>query len=245
MKSHFQYIALGCALLCAGLVRAEDTPAKPPQTTNDYVVVLHGMGRTPVSMMRLAHVLKEGGYEVVNRWYWSLGKEPHNLVQRLAEIVREHCPDRSRRIHFVTHSLGGIITRLYLAEHPETKLGRVVMLGPPSQGSELTDAFRKYPIYERIMGKTGTGLGTGANDLARALPPVNFELGIVAGNKSINPLYSRLIPGPDDGKVSVERAKTEGMTDFIVLPATHTWMMQRDDVAQHALHFLKHGKFER
>ena len=147
-------------------------------------------------------------------------------------------------VNFVTHSLGGILVRYYYTWHHPDDIGRVVMLGPPNQGSEVVDNLKDVPGFELINGTAGRQLGTGEDDIPKSLGPVNFELGVIAGTRSINLLLSTLLPNPDDGKVSVESAKVEGMCGFITLPVTHPFMMKNDEVIRQTLHFLKHGAFE-
>ena len=118
------------------------------------------------------------------------------------------------------------------------------MLSPPSQGSELIDAFEDSPLLRIFLGPAGVELGTDSTDIVAELPPVRFTLGVITGNLSINPFTSRLIPGPDDGKVAVDNARVEGQADFLVLPATHTFIMNRADVADATIRFLQEGRFQ-
>jgi hypothetical protein len=119
------------------------------------------------------------------------------------------------------------------------------MLSPPSQGSELVDAFADSPLLRSILGPAGSRLGTDSASIPNQLGDVRFSLGIITGDRSLNPLGSWLIPGPDDGKVGVDRANIEGAADFKVVSATHTFIMNRRDVAEEIVHFLRHGRFER
>ncbi len=212
----------------------------------DRVVLLHGLGRTSLSMLRLEMALEEQGYEVHNIGYPSREHTVEELAERyLAPALAECCADGRRRVHFVTHSLGGIVLRYYLSHHDLPGLGRVVMLSPPNRGSELADwAAEKAPVRE-LLGPAAAELGTGPESLPNRLGPVDFELGVIVGDRSLNPYFSEMIPGPDDGKVSVERAKVEGMKDFLVVPHTHTYIMMREDVIEQVVHFLEHGRFRR
>src|SRR5581483_9780319 len=148
------------------------------------------------------------------------------------------------RIHFVTHSLGGIILRQYLSTHCLDNLGRVVMLAPPNRGSEIIDRLKGNPLSRIILGPVAAELGTGADDLPRRLGALNFECGIIAGDRSLNPFLSHSLSGPNDGKVTVESAKAEGMRDFIVLHSTHTWLLWRERTVRQVHCFLKSGQFE-
>jgi pimeloyl-ACP methyl ester carboxylesterase len=218
----------------------------PVAEESDVVVLLHGLGRTDLSMIRMQNALARRGYRVANLGYPST----QHSIERLASDVlgRELeicCAEATGKIHFVTHSMGGIVLRYYLENHEQEKLGRVVMLSPPNQGSELADWVKENPLLQRVVGPSVEQLGTGPESIPRQLGPVDFELGIITGDRTLNPLFSRMIPGADDGKVSVESAKVSGMTDFLVVPASHTYIMLREDVVDQVVHFLEHGEFRR
>ncbi|OIO72479.1 MAG: alpha/beta hydrolase [Zetaproteobacteria bacterium CG_4_9_14_3_um_filter_49_83] len=211
---------------------------------NECVVLLHGLARTADSMRTLDKRLSDQGYTVVNVNYPSR-KHP---IEALAEIAVGQgiaaCEKQSAsKIHFVTHSLGGILVRFYLTMHQRDDIGRVVMLGPPNQGSEVADKLKHAPGYELINGPAGMQLGTASNDIPKLLGLVDFQLGVIAGTQSINLLLSTMLPGKNDGKVSVESAKVKGMQDFISLPVTHPFIMKNAAVIEQTIYFLKHGCF--
>lgn len=139
--------------------------------------------------------------------------------------------------------MGGILVRHYLSKNHLENLGRVVMLSPPNQGSEAVDRLSSVPGFYFLNGPSGRQLGTLKNSLPKKLGPANFEVGIITGSRSINLFLSWLIPRKDDGKVSIESAKLEGMTDFLVLPHTHVFIMKSDGVIDQILYFLKKGRF--
>jgi pimeloyl-ACP methyl ester carboxylesterase len=212
---------------------------------DDCVILLHGLGRTSRSMKKLEKSLSLQGYKVINLNYPSTRHPVEFLSEQILSKAVEQCQKQPPpRIHFVTHSLGGIIVRYYLSLHELPNLGRVVMLSPPNQGSELVDRLKKSFIYRKINGPAGQQLGTDRNSLPISLGPVNFELGVITGNRSFNLLSSMIIPGPDDGSVSVERAKVSGMKDFLVLPHSHTFIVKSRDAIGQVIYFLKYGIFK-
>jgi pimeloyl-ACP methyl ester carboxylesterase len=211
----------------------------------ECVVLLHGLARTADSMTVLEERLVAEGYTVVNVDYPSTQHPIEVLAglgvgQGIAECERR----TSSRINFVTHSMGGILVRAYLKANKRDDIGRVVMLGPPNQGSEVVDALKDLPMFELLNGPAGLQLGTGPADIPKALGPVDFELGVIAGTQSVNLLLSTLVPGDNDGKVSVEATKVERMQDFLALPTTHPLMMRNQEVIEQTVFFLRHGQFK-
>jgi pimeloyl-ACP methyl ester carboxylesterase len=208
------------------------------------VILLHGLARTDKSMGKIENALSRQGYCVTNVSYDSRVGDIETLASKAIVPALIDCPSADS-VHFVTHSLGGILLRQYLLNHSIENLGRVVMLGPPNQGSEVVDELRDFPGFGFINGEAGQELGTGANSVPRRLGPANFDLGVIAGTSSVNPILSEMIPGQDDGKVSIESTRLEGMSDHIVMDVSHTFMMRDDEVIEQVISFLQSGKFRR
>lgn len=209
----------------------------------ETVVLLHGLARNAGSMSKLAAALKQNGYFVINVDYPSTKHDIESLVDiAIQQTIVQQAPDS--KIHFVTHSMGGILVRQFLQDNELENLGRVVMLGPPNQGSEVVDALHALPGFKTINGPAGLQLSASEEGLPAQLGPANFELGVIAGSRSINLILSTMLPVPNDGKVSVESSKLEGMADHVTLPVTHTFMMRNQKVIEQVLCFLKNGRFE-
>ncbi len=215
----------------------------PPPEDAEPVVVVHGLGRTPASMSVLEFRLEAEGYRVVSFGYPSRSEPMEGLVELLADEVLRCCAEQAETVHFVTHSMGGILVRAYLAERPTAHRGRVVMLSPPAGGSEVIDAFSDSPLLRLVVGPAGVELGTDSTGVAERFGPVRFTLGVITGDLSFNPVTSWIIPGPDDGKVSVDNARVAGAADFLVVSATHTFIMNQADVAEATIRFLREGRF--
>lgn len=211
----------------------------------DGVVLLHGLARTRLSMRPLAVFLKQRGYAVGNVGYPSR----RNAIEILARTAIPPAVAAMRRqgvdrIHCVTHSMGGIVLRAFLAEHALPELGRVVMLSPPNQGSELADRLCRFSWFRFFFGPAGCQLGTSVDDLPIRLGPATFAVGVITGNRPAMGLAG-FFPGPSDGKVAVARAGLPGMRDFLVLPYGHSLIMRHRPVQEQVVHFLENGRFDR
>lgn len=192
----------------------------------------------------MAKALEEAGYETINIRYPSRSKTIRDLAdEHLAPAIEGCRREKATKIHFVTHSLGGILVRDYLARHTLPELGRVVMLAPPNRGTEVVDRIGHWRAFKAVNGPAGQELGTAKTSIPNTLGPVTYPVGIIAGDRSINRVNSRMIAGPDDGKVSVENTKLEGMTDHVVIHRTHPMIMKRRETITLTLRFLKTGSF--
>ena len=209
------------------------------------IVLMHGLGRSEAAMLLMENHLLGAGYDVVNIGYPSNAADPQALQALITNAIDECCVNNGRPLHFVGHSLGGLLIRAYLADRAPDNLGKVVLLGPPNKGSQLAD--REDALSEILVdfaGPTAQMLGTGPQDFPATLQPPFFPLGIIAGNVS-NPASNRWLPEPNDGMVTVESTKLEGMTDFLELELTHWGLRNSDQVFEQVTYFLQHSRFER
>ncbi|MBX2883274.1 MAG: alpha/beta fold hydrolase [Granulosicoccus sp.] len=212
--------------------------------TVECVVLLHGLARTSASMEKLAAKLGAEGYKTVNYDYPSRKHTIEVLAESVIPDAISRCVSHdSSAIHFVTHSLGGILVRQYRSRHAIPLLGRAVFLAPPNQGSEVVDVFGEVPGYALLNGPAGSQLGTGEESVPLKLGAVDFDLGVIAGTKTFNPILSQTLPNPDDGKVSVYSARVEGMCAFLTVPESHPFIMKDDTVIEQVLSYLSQGEF--
>lgn len=218
--------------------------AAAPISASETVILLHGLCRTSQSMAKMERALIAAGYQVRNVSYPSRTAHIQQLADdAIGNAVAGCRRDGATKIDFVTHSMGGILVRSYLARHSFPSLGRVVMLAPPNRGSEVVDKLGRLFLFKWINGPAGNELGTDTNSVPNKLGPANYPVGIIAGDRSINWINSLLIPGRDDGKVSIERTKLDGMKDHLVVHATHPFIMKNREAIRQTIQFLRTGAF--
>lgn len=215
----------------------------------EQVVTLHGLGRDQRMMYRIAQKLSSEGYGIVNASYPSTKYPIEQLTDiYLRQILSLPNLQQAEKIHFVTHSLGSILVRHYLKNESIPNLGRIVMIAPPNNGTELVQWLKNHWLLKHFfksMGPAGKQLGTDEISVPLQLGPLDADFGIIAGNRSYNPIFSAVITGKDDGKVSVESAKLANMSDFLEVPCCHTYIVNNPNVIAQTSYFLKNGQFQK
>ncbi|MDA0679431.1 MAG: alpha/beta fold hydrolase [Proteobacteria bacterium] len=212
---------------------------------DECVVLLHGLARTSSSMERMKSFLENSGYQVANIDYPSRDYKVEELAPMAVEEGLRQCRAKIgiNRVHFVTHSLGGILVRYYFSQNEVETLGRVVMLAPPNQGSAAADELQEWPGFEWLNGPAGYQLGKGEDSIPLQLGIPTFEFAVIAGDESIDPVTSAVLENPDDGRVSVADTYLDGMRDFRLVSTSHAFIMQNSDVFELIESFLETGKF--
>jgi hypothetical protein len=210
---------------------------------HDYVVILHGIFRTKRHMRKLAAYVASQGYDVVNLNYPST-KYP---LEELAEITWHNISAAlkiDKPVHFVGYSMGGLLLRVMLGKYRPDYMGRVVHLATPNGGSEVADFLKNNWLYQKLYGPAGQQLITDQSAIAHLFNDIDYECGVIAGSMSVDPFCSYFICGQNDGKVSIERTKIDGMQDHIIIHSTHTWFPHNKEVQQQTVQFIREGMFK-
>jgi pimeloyl-ACP methyl ester carboxylesterase len=216
----------------------------PIGAVQDGVVLLHGISRTARSFRKMQAALEASGFATLNLDYASRRKPLEALADDIHSAIAGFATGVDGSLHFVCHSMGGLLARVYLARYRPQRLGRVVMLGTPNGGTEIADRLKNFTVYRAFFGPAGQQLGTQRDAAVDAiLPPVDYPVGIIAGNRSIYPISSVVLPKPHDGRVSVENTRLDGMAGHIVVGTSHPWLVRNNEAIAQTVLFLRYGKF--
>ncbi len=134
-----------------------------------------------------------------------------------------------------------MLMRAYLQDNQVTNLGRVVLMGTPNQGTEVVDHYRDS-WWMKIAGPVANALGTDGDSFPNTLDDPYYPVGVIAGVSESG--ASKVVPGADDGLMTVESTKLDGMSDFTVVESGHSMMRYNEEVAQQTIAFLKTGRFD-
>jgi pimeloyl-ACP methyl ester carboxylesterase len=212
----------------------------------DGVILLHGLSRTALSFRKMQVALEYAGFATLNLDYASRRKALEGLAEDIHPAIQHFAARIEGSVHFACHSMGGLLARIYITKYRPKRLGSVVMLGTPNGGSEIADRLGRWSAYRAFFGPAGQQLGTQRDNATKALlPPIDYPVGIIAGNRSIYFFASAFLPRPHDGRVSVANTKLDGMADHIVIPASHPWLVRNSVAVAQTIAFLRDGRFTR
>jgi hypothetical protein len=210
------------------------------KSDQECVILIHGLAAHSCLMGKMEKALRGAGYLTENLDYPSRKHTIPVLAEKFVGKAVCRCRNRSNgQIHFLTHSMGGIMVRHYLSCNIVSSPGRVVMLAPPNHGSEIVDRLIGNLWFRWLLGPAGCSLGTGQKGIIHQLGEVDYSLGIITGNQSFDFLCSWMLPRPNDGKVSLDSAKLKGMDDFLIVPYGHSFIMRKRKVIEEVIYFLK------
>lgn len=223
---------------------------KTKQISGRVVILLHGLVRSSNSMNTMESYLKNVRYSTVNFSYASSRKKVGDHAIALKSVIDGLGPDVTD-IYLVAHSLGNIVIRRYLHNtadvrsggHGDSRIRRIVMIGPPNQGSKVARTFRDSRIFRAVAGRSGDQLARQWDSLNPKLATPKMQFGIIAGGQQENSFSNPLVRGKDDFTVSTEETKLVGAADFLVRPLLHGTMMNQPLVLESTSRFFQHGYF--
>jgi pimeloyl-ACP methyl ester carboxylesterase len=235
-------LVLVLLLTCQAVVAGPELPRKQAGD-RDVVVLLHGLGRNNTAMWLPGRRLENAGFHVERIGYSSLQASPSEILEEISSQIDKCCSSHHKTVHYVGHSLGGLLIRAYLQERRPENLGRVVLIGTPNRGTPIVDRFRDR-WWMKLLGPATSSLGTDSESFPNSLEPPWYPVGVIAGvaNRGNNEHW---LPGADDGLVTVEATRLDGMSDFIVIRTGHAFMRYDPEVARQTISFLNEGKFAR
>jgi pimeloyl-ACP methyl ester carboxylesterase len=203
---------------------------------SEHVILLHGLWMRAFTLVALRHRLEQAGFSVEVYDYASVLRGPEVGVENLLRRVRAA---QARRVHFVGHSLGGLIAMQALHREPGITRGRVVCLGTPLRGSAVARGLAKLPGGSLVIGKS-------LEILRRGLERWDGrqQVGAIAGRLPLGLGFAvGALTSPHDGTVSVAETELPGLTDHCIVPATHTGLLFSAEAAEQAIAFLRDGRF--
>ena len=216
------------------------TEQKLPPMQGKAVILIHGILRSSKCMYALSKALRAEGYTVVPFDYPSTQVSVPESAEYLHRVISSL--EGIEHIDLVVHSMGGLVVRSYLSTHNDPRLHRLTMLGVPNYGAEMADMLKRNVLFRTIMGPAGQQLISHPEGLIAALPIPQLEFAVIAGARGTADGWNPLIPGDDDGTVTVASTRLAGAADFIAVPALHTFMLANPAVVQASVRFLTTGR---
>jgi len=207
------------------------------------VVLVHGFFMWGGNMRYLAQTLKQRGYHTFSPTLPTRFRNLCDCAGSLTLMLEDRFPEGSV-VHFVGHSMGGLIIREYLSRKVVEDLGRVVLIGTPNGGSPYADLLLSgLPFSEQIL-KALPDLAEPGPDIP---PPLNVpapEIGIIIGTRP-DPVRQLLLPGEHDGLVPSKSVRNVAANDELTIPCSHERLHWRPDTADAVALFLETGSFRK
>jgi pimeloyl-ACP methyl ester carboxylesterase len=213
------------------------------KNNNRLVILLHGIMKSSKKMQGLANFLKRNNFDILNIDYPSTKFPLEDLVEIIHTDISRALELNYQKIYFIGFSMGGLLARAYLNKYRIENLANIVFIGTPNHGSEVADFFNRFKFFRFIFGPAGQQLVTNQDSFIHVLGSPYYEFGVIAGDFSVNLLLSKIIKKPNDGKVSVESTKLDGMKDHLVLSTSHPFMIRNRKVWEYTLNFMLHSSF--
>jgi pimeloyl-ACP methyl ester carboxylesterase len=209
----------------------------------DYVVLLHGMAVNSLYMLRLEKALSKEGYQIINMDYPSRKSTISDISNMIFKKLNLINKESNLKVHFVGFSMGCLVIRELLGKNELPNVGNIVLIGPPNHGSQVSDFLVNNIFYKAFFGPAGQQLTT---NFAKnnPFPSLQHTFGIIAGNVCLDPFSYFILPKENDGKITVESTKLEGMKDHIIIPISHTLMVFSNEVIKQVIYFLKYSHFK-
>ncbi len=210
-----------------------------PPMSGKAVVLVHGIIRSSKSFAAMKERLQQSGYQVFGFDYPST----HVKIEESAGYLQRALTSLEGidEINFVVHSMGGLVVRACLTEFSDPRLHRMVMLGVPNQGARMANLVRENTLYRVVFGPAGQQLVEDPEGFLASLPTPNFPFAVVAGAKGTLNGFNPLIPGDDDGTISVSCTRLPGAADFMGVPVLHSFLMGNEQVIAATDRFLRTG----
>ncbi len=216
---------------------------RPVQSTEDHLILLiHGIGRSTGTFTNMKAAMLQQGHAAVSVSYPSTRRSIEAHAAQIARLISNL--ENTKRISFVTHSMGGLVVRKLLARNDDWKtkitVDSIVQIAPPNQGSAIARWLKDNPLYKTVSGPAGQEL---TPEATARLPPLKHVFSIIAGGRNTEKGYNPLLPGDDDGTVSVKETYLAGASDFLIIPAIHARLSNDPRTIKATLNFLRLGRF--
>jgi len=240
----FSVLVFFSLLTACNSIPAIPVALTPAISNKQCVVLVHGLWRSGWAMRSIANDLEDFAYQTVSISYPSTSMNIPEIAENYLPAAIAECKQGgAEQIHLVSHSMGGIVVRQYLQTNHLPLGGKVVMLSPPNQGSELSEKFGDAGWYQHIVGPAGVSLSKKESGIISTLKAVKEPVGIIAAYRDWSLWPSAWLPAPNDGTVSVESMALAEMDDFVLINSGHAMMRFNSVTHQQIRYFLATGEF--